>query len=126
MEIYNHLLCFIGRATFVKIKRWGSGADHGTRSIEIDRPIFSWNEKEKVVEIQQSGIGDFTSGSTHNYVFQISLNEVKELVKVVGDKPTNTCAEEISEIFSVCLREVIRIEKCCIGEVGALNDAYKA
>jgi hypothetical protein len=106
----------------MKITRRGSGADHGPSSIEIDKPKFSWNEKEKVVEIRQTGIRDFTSGSTHNYVFQISLNEIKELVKIVGDKPANNCAEEISEIFSVCLREVIRIEKCCIGEVGAFKD----
>jgi hypothetical protein len=109
----------------MKITRRGSGAYHGARSIEIDKPEFSWNEMEKVVEIRQIGIRDFTSGSTHNYVFQITLSEIKELVKVVGDKPTNTCAKEISEIFSVCLREVIRIEKCCIGEVGAFKDESK-
>lgn len=106
----------------MKITRRGAGADHGPKSIEIDKPKFSWHEREKVVEIRQTGVRDFTSGSTHNYVFQISLNEIKELVKIVGDKPANTCAEEISEIFSGCLREIIRIEKCCIGDVGVLKN----
>ncbi|MGZ0018617.1 hypothetical protein [Nitrosomonas sp. wSCUT-2] len=106
----------------MKITRRGSGSDHGAKSIEIDKPRFSWNEREKMVEIRQTGIKDFTSGSTHNYIFQVSLNEIKELVKIVGDKPANTCFEEISEIFSPCLREIIRIERCCIGEVGSLKD----
>jgi len=110
----------------MKISRRGSSADYGANSIEIDKPRFSWNEKEKSVEIRQTGIKDFTSGSTHNYVFQVSLNEIKELVKIVGDKPANTCAEDISEIFSPCLREIIRIEKCCIGEVGSLKSEPEA
>lgn len=108
----------------MKITRWGSSANHGANSIEIHNPKISWNETEKTVEIRQWGVKDFTSGSTHDYVFHISLNEVKELVKIVGDKPVNSCAREISEIFSSCLREVIRIEKCCVGQVGALKDEY--
>lgn len=110
----------------MKITRWGAGANHGSRSIDIDKPRFSWNKKEKVVELRKSNIKDFTSGSKHDYVFQITLAEIREILKIIGDEPANSCSDEIAKELSGCLREIIRIEKCCIGNVGAIDNEEKA
>lgn len=105
----------------MKITRRGSRADFGEYSIEFNDLRLSWKSREELVEMRQYSIQDFTSGSKHDYVLQISLSEVAEIVKIIGDKVVNENADLVSNIFSSNLRELIRIQKACIGKIGDIK-----
>lgn len=107
----------------MKISRRGSSADHGSRSIRINKPTIKWNKKLGVVQFRQSRIGDFATDSTHDYTIEISLSEISKIIEIVGGELVNEVPDTISEEFSPCLRELIRIKKACIGNVGTPQDS---
>ena len=101
----------------MKISRKGSRSDHGLRSINIDKPDISWNSKEEVIQFQQYGIGNFTGYEHHDYIIKIPLSEIKKIIEIIGEEPVNEIPDTISRAFSPCLRQIIRIEKTCIGKI---------
>lgn len=106
----------------MKISRRGSSANHGSRSIALSDPVIRWNKKLGVVQFRQSRIGDFATDATHDYTIDIALSEIREMIKVIGGQPVNEFPDTISDEFSSCLRELIRIQKACIGVVGICRD----
>ncbi len=109
----------------MKITRRGSYADHGTKSIELKEPRLSWDAKDGCIKIKQDSIGDFSTGSRHDYDVSISLSELADILNVVGEKPVNDTPEIISSSLSKSLKPLLRIVFTCIGLVGQLGE-FKA
>ena len=107
----------------MKITRRGSSADHGPRSINLGNPTIKWNRKHGVVQILKSRIRDFATDSTHNYTIEISLSEIRKIIEVIGAEPVDEIPDTISEELSPCLREIIRLQKACIGSIGSPQDS---
>lgn len=105
------------------IRRKGHGADHGPSWVSLTKSHFSWDKDKNVINITESGVGDFSTSSKHDYTIEMNLSEVQQILKLLGDKPVNNSPEAIVEELSPCLREIIRLEKVCIGEVGFVREA---
>lgn len=105
----------------MKIIRRGSRADFGESSIVLNDLRISWRAEEELVEMRQHSVQDFTSVSKHDYVLKLSLSEVAEIIKIVGDKVVNENTDLVADRFSKYLRELIRIQKACIGKIGDLE-----
>jgi len=106
----------------MKISRRGSSADHGSRSINLGKPTIKWNKKLEVVQIRQSRVGDFATDSAHDYTIDIALSEIRRIIEVIGDEPVNENPDTISEELSPCLRELIRLQKACVGPIGMSHE----
>ncbi len=101
----------------MKISRRGSSADRGIREIELDKPRVTWNKDNKSVQFYQTRIPDFVTDSRHDYTISISLSEIAKILKLIGNDIVSQEYESISKELSPCLREIIRIEKTCIGDI---------
>jgi len=106
----------------MKISRRGATADHGVSAVEFTKPKFRWNSKIKCISIRESGVGDFSTSSRHDYTVTVSLSELKSMLMVVGEDPVNESPKEISDALSPCMHALLRIVSVCIGRVGILND----
>ncbi|MEI8572612.1 hypothetical protein U737_07590 [Methylomonas sp. LW13] len=55
--------------------------------VEIDGPNISWDSGKKVIVLSKQAVPDFapSSTSTYNCDIEISLSEIAEMIKVVGD-----------------------------------------
>ena len=104
------------------ISRRGTTADHGVSGIEFKSPKFKWDEKRKCISVSERGVGDFSTSSRHDYTVNVSLDELKSMLMVVGEIPVNDSPKEVSEALSPCMRSLLRIISVCIGKVGILSD----
>ena len=101
----------------MKISRVGSSANHGRSFISIKEPKISWNKSEDLIQIRASCISDFSTDSRHDYTLDIGLDEIASILKLLGDRLPNEVPEVLASNFSPVLREIIRLEKVCIGSV---------
>ncbi len=103
----------------MKITRRGSSANHGDSEIELENYEIKYGNS--TIHLQKSRIKDFNTDSTHDYTISLSMEELSNLIKFLGDKIPNKDPESISSAFSPCLREIIRIHNTCVGQVGVME-----
>ncbi len=101
----------------MKISRKGSSADHGTKYIELNDARITWNNEHHILQFRKQRIKDFVSDATHDYTVDISLSEIRTMLKVIGDKPVSEVPDILSNELSPCLREIIRIQQACVGKI---------
>ena len=125
----------------MKITRKGSGANHSFRPLEFKNPKLSSNSKNKVIEIRSFSIPDFASETTHNYMLQMSLSEVNELRRIMGDERVSSysnefrqimgdervspCSDDIVTEFADCLKALMIVEKFCNGTIHSNGGSSK-
>jgi len=102
----------------MKISRVGSSANHGRSQINLKDPRISWNKTENAIELRSTYVGDFSTDSRHDYTVQIDLELIANMVRLLGDKLPNEIPEMLSTKLSPVLREIIRLQKTCIGSIG--------
>jgi len=105
----------------MKIQRRGSAADHGPSSVELKKPMISWDSKNACIKFRENSIPDFLTTSQHDYEVSISLAELENILSIIGQKPVNDSPEIISSALSPSLRPLLRIVSICIGKVGVLG-----
>ena len=69
----------------MKISRNGATADHGTRSVNLPEPKFSWNSTDKTVHIKHTAAADFATSANHRYDVMLSPSDLKQLLTVLAD-----------------------------------------
>lgn len=67
----------------MKIDRFGSYANHGLSSVELETPAFRWNANASIVEITQNRVPDFSTAATHDYTISLTPDEVAKLLESV-------------------------------------------
>ncbi|MCK4981545.1 MAG: hypothetical protein KAS17_01410 [Victivallaceae bacterium] len=106
----------------IEISRFGSNRIQGQSKINIELSGIEWNYEENVIEIKDSLVSDLSTDSHHNYTIKISLSEISKIIQKLGDEVADNNPNIFAKELSTCLREIIRLEKVCIGEIGVSNE----
>ena len=101
----------------MEISRIGSSRIRGRYDINIKLSTIEWNSEEEVIEINDKCVEDFSTDSHHDYTIKISLSEMSKIIQKLGDEVADNNPDIIAKELSTCLREIIRLEKACIGEI---------
>jgi hypothetical protein len=103
----------------MKISRRGTFSNRGYSHIKFDEKNtgYSWVAKEKHIEVTCSAIADFCTESQHDYIVNIPVNEIFEIVRVLGSKAVSDNPEYIGSEFRDVLVELMRIQHACIGKI---------
>jgi len=109
----------------MKIKRIGSSSNRGYSSVELDKPTIRWDKIEKTIDVYQGSRKNFSGTSRHDYTVKISLSELSDLIAVIGGDSLVDISDEVALHLSPKLRELIRIQKACIGEVMSSGNELK-
>lgn len=113
----NAALCPYWKLESMKISRVGSLANHGRSQINLKDPKVSWNKTENSIDLRSTYVSDFSTESKHDYTVQIDLELIASMIRLLGDKLPNEIPEILSTKLSPVLREIIRLQKTCIGSI---------
>jgi hypothetical protein len=67
------------------IKRMGAASYRGRTQIEFTPVDFRWYEPDGSLVMNGRDVADFSGRSHHNYILSLSVNEFKEMLKVIAD-----------------------------------------
>jgi hypothetical protein len=107
----------------VRITRRGHGADHGPSTLDLPQPTIRWEPENQCISFAKSGITDFSGNARHDYVVQLSLPELAEILGAVGTAPVEDCPETLSSALSPSLRALIRIVGVCVWPIRTATSA---
>ena len=106
----------------MNISRRGHGADHGSRSVELNEPRFDWDKETKSVKATVWGVGDFATNATHDYVTRTPLPELGQMLDVLSTEALEQDPAAIAVALGPHLRSLIRIASVCIWPANRLPD----
>jgi len=102
----------------MKIARSGSAAFHGVYEIQFTSPKFSWNAGEKLLQVRQGRVEDFSSNARHDYALSITLEELSQLIAVAADAAMQEPATFVGDMSKV-IADLTRLQAVAAGVVRA-------
>ncbi len=92
------------------ITRHGERANHGTKSVTLDRIKVKWNAPGKVFQVTSPNSAyDFSTYAKHLYNVKLSLDEVALLLKELGDNASAVPIDELEAAITPILPSLIRL-----------------
>jgi len=102
----------------MKIARSGSAAFHGVYEIQFPSPKFSWNAGEKLLQVRQTRVEDFSSNARHDYALSITVAELSQLIAVAADAAMQDPAAFVDDL-SEAIAGLTRLQAVAAGVVRA-------
>lgn len=98
----------------MEISRRGASANHGQSEIFLPDASFSWNEKQKTIEISKRSIKDFNTDSKHNYTVSLSVDEASKIINVLAAHIANH-PDICSSMTPLIIKSLLKIQYAIVG-----------
>ena len=69
----------------MKLRRVGTSSDRGWSEVELKNIQYSFDNTNKVIQLQSDDNKDFSTKSYHNYKVEVSMEEVCNFIKILGN-----------------------------------------
>lgn len=96
------------------ISRWGSGAFHGTETRGL-QPKISWDADKECIVLKDTYVHDFNTYAHHDYKISISLEEIADIINVLGLKALLESPDEIDEGLTPAFKALTRLKNLLSG-----------
>ena len=77
----------------MKISRIGAAADHGTRSVNLPDPKYTWTAIDNSLKIRHGKARDFSTTANHSYVIAITETEIIQILSTLAAAGMNVDAD---------------------------------
>ena len=96
------------------IRRTGAASDRGQTQIEFTPIQFRWFETDGSLVMNGRNVADFSGRRHHHYILSLSVNEFKEMLKVIADAAVAD-PDTFEEEFGDSLRALVQLQAVAAG-----------
>ncbi len=93
----------------MQITRWGSAADHGPKEVQIQPRWVAWSPSSKTIEIAAFQVKDFTTSANHDWLIQMSLAEIQNLIDAAASAVGGNDSNAVQIAMAPALTSLLRL-----------------
>jgi hypothetical protein len=94
----------------MQISRHGERANHGVKSVTLDKIRVKWSAPSKEFQVTSpKSAYDFSTYAKHMYNVKLSLEETALLLKELGDNAASVPIDELEAAITPILPSLIRL-----------------